>query len=138
MLAWKVFSESESPDYAPEGTEEFRKSLHDENYLAVIEYYGTFAGEKLIGMIGIRADKKHICFFFVDGKYHRKGVGTKMFCYLLKDYSGKTITLNSSPYGVPFYKVVGFAPTDEEMTVNGIRFTPMEYNEQGEKHEKRN
>lgn len=89
-------------------------------------------------MIGIRADKKHICFFFVDGKYHRKGVGTKMFCYLLKDYSGKTITLNSSPYGVPFYKVVGFAPTDEEMTVNGIRFTSMEYNEQGENHEKRN
>ena len=51
-----------------------------------------------------------------------------MFRYLLKDYSGKTtITLNSSPYGVPFYRAIGFVPTDEEKTVNGIRFTPMEY-----------
>ena len=126
-LAWKVFLEYESPDYAPEGTEEFRKCLHDEEYLAGIEYYGAFDGEKLIGTIGIRADKKHICFFFVDENYHRKGIGTGMFRYLLKDYSGKTITLNSSPYGVPFYRAIGFVPTDEEKTVNGIQFTPMEY-----------
>ena len=132
-LAWEVFSEYESPDYAPEGTEEFRKCLHDEKYLDGIEYYGTFDGEKLIGTIGIRADKKHICFFFVDGDYHRKGIGTGMFRYLLKDYSSKTITLNSSPYGVPFYKAVGFVPTDEEKTVNGIRFTPMEYRIEGAK-----
>ena len=56
-----------------------------------------------------------------------------MFRYLLKDYSSKTITLNSSPYGVPFYKAVGFVPTDEEKTVNGIRFTPMEYRIEGAK-----
>lgn len=60
-----------------------------------------------------------------------KGVGTRMFRYFLKDYSGKTITLNSSPYGVPFYKAIGFVPTDEEKTINGIRFTPMEYKAEG-------
>ena len=38
-LAWKVFSEYESPDYAPEGTKEFRRCLHDEEYLAGIENY---------------------------------------------------------------------------------------------------
>lgn len=32
-LAWKVFSEYESPDYSTEGTEEFRRCLHDEEYL---------------------------------------------------------------------------------------------------------
>ena len=32
-LALKVFSEYESPDYSTEGTEEFRKCLHDEEYL---------------------------------------------------------------------------------------------------------
>ena len=130
-LAWRVFSEFESPDYILEGTEEFRKCLHDEEYLAGIEYYGAFDGEKLIGTIGIRADKNHICFFFVDGDYHRNGIGTGMFQYLLKSYSGKKITLNASPYGLPFYKAIGFVPTDEEKTVNGIRFTPMEYR-QGE------
>ena len=38
---------------------------------------------------------------------------------------GKTITLNSSPYGKPFYLFLGFIPTDDEQIVNGIRFTPM-------------
>ena len=126
-LAWAVFSEYESPDYAPEGTEEFRKCLHDEAYLYGLHYYGAFYGEKLIGEIAIRPDRKHICFFFVDGRYHRRGIGTRMFRRLLEDYPNETITLNSSPYGIPFYKAIGFVPIDEEKTVNGIRFTPMKY-----------
>ncbi|MCR5316778.1 MAG: GNAT family N-acetyltransferase [Treponema sp.] len=44
-----------------------------------------------------------------------------------KNKKGETVTLNSSPYGLPFYKARGFVPTDEEKTVNGIRFTPMKY-----------
>ena len=126
-LAWIVFSEYESPDYTAEGTEEFRKCLHDEAYLSGLHYYGAFDGEKLIGEIAIRPDRKHICFFFVDGRYHRRGIGMRMFQSLLEDYPDKTITLNSSPYGRPFYKAIGFVPTDEEKTVNGIRFTPMKY-----------
>ena len=126
-LAWRVFFEYESPDYAPEGTEEFRKCLHDEEYLQGLQYYGAFAEGKLIGEVAIRPDKKHICFFFVDGRYHRLGIGTKMFRRLLEDYPDEAITLNSSPNGLPFYKAIGFVPTDEEKTVNGIRFTPMKY-----------
>ena len=126
-LAWAVFSEYESPDYSAEGTEEFRKCLHDEGYLSGLHYYGTFDGEKLIGEIAIRPDRKHICFFFVDGRYHRRGIGTRMFRRLLEDYPNETITLNSSPYGLPFYQAIGFVPTDEERTVNGIRFTAMKY-----------
>ena len=129
-LAWKTFSEYESPDYTPEGTEEFRKCLHDNDYLAGIEYYGAFDGEKLIGEIGIRPDRMHICFFFVDGSYHRRGIGTSLFRYLRKIYPHDTITLNSSPYGLPFYKAIGFVPTEEEKTVNGIRFTPMRHDAQ--------
>ena len=126
-LAWRVFSEYESPDYSAEGTEEFRKCLHDEGYLSGLHYYGAFDGEKLIGEIAIRPDRKHICFFFVDGRYHRRGIGTRMFRSVLEDYPGETITLNSSPYGLPFYKAIGFVSTDEEKTVNGIWFSPMEY-----------
>ena len=126
-LAWIVFSEYESPDYTAEGTEEFRKCLHDEEYLHGLQYYGAFDGDKLVGEIAIRPDRKHICFFFVDGRYHRRGIGTRMFRRLLEDYPRETITLNSSPYGRPFYKAIGFVPTDEEKTVNGIRFTPMKY-----------
>ena len=126
-LAWTVFLKYESPDYSAEGTEEFRKCLHDEEYLDGLQYYGAFDEGKLVGEIAIRRDRKHICFFFVDGRYHRRGIGTRMFRHLLEDYPNETITLNSSPYGLPFYKAIGFVPTDEEKTVNGIRFTPMKY-----------
>ena len=128
-LAWKVFLEYESPDYSPEGTEEFRKSIHDPEYLAGIDYYGAFEGEKLVGTVGIRPDRRHICFFFVEGDHHRRGIGTKMFRAVLADYPGRTITLNSSPYGLPFYLALGFVRTAEEQTVNGIRFTPMVFAE---------
>ena len=129
QLAWKVFCEYEAPDYAPEGTEEFKRCLNDENYLAGIRYYGAFDNQKLIGMLGIREEKCHICFFFVDGEYQRSGIGTRLFRRMRGDFPDQTITLNSSPFGLPFYTALGFKATDREQTVNGIRFTPMEYGE---------
>ncbi len=127
QLAWKVFQEYESPDYSPEGTLEFYKTLQDDNYLTGLEYYGAYDGKRLIGEIAIRPKRMHICFFFVDGKYHRLGIGTKLFQHVLKVYPDKNITLNSSPYGRPFYHALGFMDTDIEQTMNGIRFTPMIY-----------
>ena len=129
-LAWKVFAEYESPGYTPEGTEEFRKTLENEEYLSGLRYYGAFDGEKLVGVLAIREERSHICFFFVDGEYHRRGIGTALFRRMREDFSGR-ITLNSSPYGLPFYKALGFAGTDGEQTMNGIRFTPMEYGAEG-------
>ena len=138
QLAWRVFCEFESPDYAPEGTEEFKRCLNDDAYLSGIRYYGAFDEGKLVGVLGIREEKRHVCFFFVEGKYQRLGIGTKLFRRMREDFPGHTITLNSSPYGLPFYKALGFTVTGSEMTVNGIRFTPMEYSDQEGTYEKRN
>ena len=124
-LAWEIFFEYESPEYASEGTEEFRRCLHDNNYLAGIRYYGAIAEDKLVG---IREEKFHICFFFVDGKYQHRGIGRALFKRTREDFPGQRITVHSSPYGVPFYKALGFIETDCEQTICGIRFTPMEYN----------
>ena len=126
-LIWQVFSKYDSPLYSDDGTEEFKKSLKDENYLAGIEYYGAFDGKTLAGVVGIRGEKQHICFFFVSGDYHRKGIGTRLFKHLRSVYPSGKITVNASPCGLPFYKAQGFTPTDKEQTVNGIRFTPMKY-----------
>ena len=41
--------------------------------------------------------------------------------------SAMALTLNSSPYGLPFYLAIGFVPLSEEQEMNGIRFTPMKY-----------
>ncbi|MBO6052784.1 MAG: GNAT family N-acetyltransferase [Clostridia bacterium] len=134
-LAWKVFSVYESPDYPPEGTEEFRKTLSDADYLAGLRYYGAFDGERLVGLLAIREAKRHICFFFVDGDYHRRGIGTNLFRRMREDYPHEPITLNSSPYGLPFYRALGFVPIGEEQTVRGIRFTPMIFRGEAEKED---
>lgn len=126
-LAWDVFLEFEAPDYPPEGVEEFRLTLKNEEYLSGLKYYGAFDGEKLVGILAIRGATAHICFFFVDARYQRKGIGTKLFSRMMEDFRGKTITLNSAPYGKPFYEKLGFVETDCEQSVNGITFTPMEY-----------
>ena len=125
-LAWKVFQVYEAPVYTADGTEEFRRSLKDETFLAGIRWYGAFDGERLVGMVGIRPDRCHICLFFVDGQYHRRGIGTRLFQRIREDFPDRTITLNSSPYALPFYKHLGFTATDGEQIVNGLRFTPME------------
>ena len=117
-----MFCEFESSVYAPEGTEEFKRCLNDDAYLSGIRYYGAFDADKLVGVLGIREEKCHVCFFFVEGEYQRLGIGRKLFRRMQKDFPARTITLNSSPYGLPFYKVLGFTATGSEKTVNGIPF----------------
>ena len=128
-LAWKVFQEYESPDYSKEGTEEFRKCLHDNAYLDGITYFGAYDEEKLVGLVGIRLKEGHICFFFVDGAYHRRGIGRSLFEFVKSRVYVRPITLNSSPYGLPFYNALGFKAVSAEQTVNGIGFTPMVFDE---------
>lgn len=127
-LAWRVFKEFEAPDYSEAGVEEFNKALHDEEYLSGLRYFGAFDREKLVGMLTVREERGHICFFFVDGRYHRLGLGTRLFDCLKAEVPKNSYTVNSSPYGLPFYKFLGFQATDSEQTVNGIRFTPMKIN----------
>ena len=92
-----------------------------------LSYYGAFDGTSLVGVLGIRGRKRHICHFFVKGSYPRQGIGTELFRLLLRDMPVGRITVNSAPCGLPFYRALGFRATDSEQTVNGIRFTPMEY-----------
>lgn len=125
-LVWKVFQEFEAPDYSKEGVDEFYKSIHDTEYLAMLRMYGAFQGEKLLGVIASRSAGTHIALFFVDGRYHKQGIGRQLFQALLSDNHTKTMTVNSSPYAIPVYHKFGFVDTDKEQEVRGVRFTPMQ------------
>lgn len=125
-LVWKVFQEYEAPDYTKEGTEEFYKSIHDESYLSELCCYGAFTHDELVGVIATRNNGTHIALFFVDGKYHRQGIGRQLFQTAQRANDSDKMTVNSSPYAVPVYHKLGFKDTDTEQTVNGLRFTPME------------
>ena len=136
-LAMDTFLRYEAPDYGPEGVATFRRDIienpefHSNCRNGSNRIWGAFDGETLIGIFGMRGPS-HICLVFTREGYHRQGVATAIFRKLLADFRQENpdltkITLNSSPYGKPFYLHAGFQPTDEEKTINGIRFTPMEY-----------
>ena len=125
-LVWRVFEEYESPDYTPEGTEEFYKTIHEPSFLSSLRWYGAFLQEKLVGVIATRSEGTHITLFFVDGAYHRQGIAKMLLQTVQEQCQPATMTVNSSPYAVPVYHKLGFRDTDTEQVVNGLRFTPME------------
>lgn len=137
-LALDVFMEFEAPNYKPEGVATFKRDMiENEEYIrncrqGICPIYAAFDGGRIIGVMGMRPDKTHINLVFVQKEYHRQGVATALFHFLLKDVLRenpelKEITLNSSPYGKPFYLHIGFVPLSEEQETDGIRFTPMKY-----------
>lgn len=137
-LALEVFMEFEAPVYPPSGVETFKKDIvENPEYLenarqGVCPIYGAFDGEALVALIGMRSNRTHINLVFTKKEYHRRGIARTIFHFLLDDIrkenpSLKELTLNSSPYGLPFYLSVGFIPLSEEQEMNGIRFTPMKY-----------
>lgn len=61
-----------------------------------------------------------------------QGIATALFHHLLEDVlsenpSLQALTVNFSPYGLPFYLRIGFIPLSEEQKISGIQFTPMKY-----------
>lgn len=137
-LALEVFMQFEAPDYPPEGVETFKKDIvENPEYLEMARQgacpiYGAFDGEQIVALMGMRSNKTHINLVFTKKEYHRKGIARAIFNYLLQDVlkenpSLEALTLNSSPYGLPFYLAMGFIPLSEEQEMNGIRFTPMKY-----------
>ena len=134
-LVWEVFDEFEMPDYSPEGTEEFRRTVNRDNITDMVNrgdmrLWGSRVEGGLSGVIAMRGSN-HISLLFVRKQYHRQGIARRLFETVLdeirKDTGIATITVNSSPYAVTVYHHLGFTDTAPEQTINGIRFTPMVY-----------
>lgn len=137
-LALEVFMQFEAPDYPPAGVETFKRDIvENPEYLEKARQgecpiYGAFDRGKLVALMGMRSSRTHINLVFTRKEYHRKGIARAIFRYLLEDVRKENptleaLTLNSSPYGLPFYLAVGFEPLGGEQEINGIRFTPMRY-----------
>lgn len=137
-LALEVFMEFEAPDYGPAGVETFKRDIvENPAYIdgakqGIYPIYGAFDGEKLVALMGMRSSRTHINLVFTKKEYHRKGIATAIFHYLLADALQENptlqeLTLNSSPYGLPFYLRLGFIPLSQMQQINGIQFTPMKY-----------
>ena len=137
-LALEVFMQFEAPDYPPSGVDTFKRDIvENPEYLesarkGICPVYGAFDGNQIVALMGMRSSKTHINLVFTKKEYHRKGIAKALFSYLLNDVvqenpSLEALTLNASPYGLPFYLAIGFVPLSGEQEINGIRFTPMKY-----------
>lgn len=125
-LVWDVFCQFGAPEYSQEGIDEFRSTLDNPERINAMSFYGAIHKGEIVGVLAMRKPQ-HICFFFVSADYHRRGIGKKLFNAIRKNYGEQKFTVNASPYAVEIYKHLGFLPTESEKITNGIRYTPMKF-----------
>ena len=138
-LALKVFLEYDASDYGTEHTERMRKSIDErivnqDNYFSAGRLmYVALDDIKVVGIIetyGKEHQENRVALMFVDGNYQREGIGTELMSRIVCDVKMKgheKLVLNSSPYGLPFYRHFGFIPIEAEKNINTPWKTPMEY-----------
>lgn len=132
-LVWDVFSQFDAPDMEPQGIMVFcdftqLNSMEKLVDSKVLTFTGAFVSNKLVGVLAMRGPA-HISLLFVDPKVHRRGIARALFEQAIKETprgEHRVITVNSSPYGVSFYKRIGFVPQAAEQVINGMRITPMQ------------
>jgi ribosomal protein S18 acetylase RimI-like enzyme len=83
----------------------------------------------IVGAIEIRQNC-HISLLFVEGAYHRRGIGKTLLkeaiaLSLQRQPQLAFLTVNASTYALPIYKQLGFYPTGPQRTQDGICSTPM-------------
>lgn len=127
QLIWTTFLQFEAPDYSDEGVQSFRRFIENKDILKTLEYFGAYENSELKGIIATKNNRKHICCFFVKAKYHRQGIGRRLWEYILNNSKNEEFTVNSSPYAVPVYHKLGFVDTDSEQLTDGMRYTPMKF-----------
>ena len=132
-LAWRMFVEFDAPDYGAEHTERMREaiearlkdlSIYTQRLLVV-----ALADGKVVGMIETYGTNR-ISLLFVDSEYQRKGIATSLMSKIASELKMRgygEIVLNSSPYGLSFYKQFGFTVVEEEKNSDTPWKTPMLY-----------
>lgn len=134
-LIWNVFSEFVAPDYSKEAVDNFKNNfIESEEFKERFKngkqfMYGAYLEQEITGIISV-SENNHVSCVFVDKEFHRKGIATNLFNYMITELRKKKvekITLNASPYAVPFYHEIGFKDLSKEQNFQGIVFTPMEF-----------
>lgn len=132
-MSWRTFLKYEAKDYGMEGVDSFRNFISDPLLrrmflLGTYHMYVAVHGNKIVGMVSLR-DKNHISLLFVDEVYHKRGIGRRLIetigAFAKEEYGKEEITVNAAPYGLNFYKKLGFTSTSPLLTNGGIKYTSM-------------
>lgn len=133
QMIWRTFLRYDGKDYTEEGIKNFFDFITDnELYAAFLrgEYQMMVAlvEGRIIGAGSLR-NKNHLSLLFVDGAYHRKGIGSTILIrlcnYLEQEMGERYMSLKAAPYAVDFYRKLGFQTVRPEEEISGIRVTTM-------------
>lgn len=134
-LAYRTFQKFEAQEYGEEGISNFVNFISDQNLyrMFLIDEYHLWVAKNSLGEIigmGTLRSGNHISLLFVDEKWHRRGVGTDLLaCFEEHVREGKkydSLTVNASPFGIPFYHKTGFTDLGEQRVSGGMIITPMQ------------
>ncbi len=134
-LAEEVFMQFEAPSFSKQGVDSFLdflwgnriKEMLADGSFSVWGCYDSRDNYSLAGMMALR-DGEHISLAFVRADFHRQGVGRMLYSAVRRyaaDNRKKSLTVNASDYGIPFYRAMGFKETDMRLMTDGIIYTPM-------------
>lgn len=127
-LSYQICMKCGLNDFTKEGIETFKSFISNISLMNELDLYGAFDNQLLIGVIGVNRKKRHISLFFIRQEYHRQGFGKSLFYHMIEDCNLTEITVNSSTYGEPFYKYLGFKKVSEKEVNSGITSIPMRKN----------
>ena len=132
MMA-RTFLQDVAPGYSLAGILEFlafiapvelERRREDGNRQWVAAQHG-----KIVGFAESR-EARHLVLLFTAVDKKRQGIGSALLETVRRDCRASllertVITVNSSPFAVPFYRAAGFRPFVEEQWRNGICYQPM-------------
>lgn len=126
-LILEVFLQFDAPDDSEEGIRSFRAFVEEEEIRQTLLFFGAFEQGELKGVIVTDDAKDHICCLFVKAGNQRRGIGKKLWEYVLDLSEEAVFTVHASPYAVPIYHKLGFVDTDTEQRRDGLKYTPMKF-----------
>ena len=128
-------------EFTDDGWDLFLRLLEKQTQKSLIENkkykYLIALDENNMNILGVLAVKEvtHLFHFFVDPNSQGLGIGKSLWKMYLnkihqlneKRQNIKTITVNSSDYGIPFYQKIGFMMNSSRQKKNGVCYTPMTF-----------
>lgn len=134
-LVYRTFLKYDAAMFDREGIDHFRDFVSDSFLKRMFEagqyqVIGAYYYNRIVGVISLR-NNSHISLLFVDGEFHRQGIGRRLVLSLA-DYAKlklhrQELTVNAAPYATDFYHSIGFKDTGEKTVKDGIIYTPMKY-----------
>ena len=134
-LALRVFMEYEAPACGPEALERFRRDMARSLSQPEVSVTGrglmivSLDGERVVGMVEAGEDG-HVRHIYIDGAYRCRGMATMLMNHVVNEFKHRgfdKITLDASPYGLPFYMNYGFTAAGDEENTDGFVTVPMVY-----------